>query len=75
MSNESIIKQLFQFIRLTYPDIDENVNEEYWEDGFKQQIIDAHQAGVGDGYDFLPAEGEESAEIDSEDYYNQTFKP
>ena len=39
----------------------------------KQDIINAHQCGVLDGYK-LAVDGDESSEVDSADYFTQKYK-
>lgn len=62
MATNTVIKELFEFIRLSHPNIDDDVNEEFWEDKFRRHIIDAYEKG--DKYKF---------EIPGEDYYTQTY--
>jgi hypothetical protein len=66
MSDKTVIKELFEFIRLSHPDIDEDVNEEFWEDKFRNQIMDAFVAGDERGTGEIP--------FNYEQYFNLKYK-
>lgn len=90
MATKTVIKELFEFIRLSHPNIDEDVNEEFWEDKFRRQIIDAHINGQADIVEVVaknfPGYFKKSmievrkaidgdTDVNAEDYYTQTYTP